>query len=104
MGRVWRATDVVLHRDVAIKELVPPPGLTAGERQEMRERSLREARAIARLNNVNVVRVFDVLRTEADPWIVMEYVPSRSLQDILAVDGPFNPVRAAEIGQGVLGE
>ena len=40
----------------------------------MRERSLREARAIARLNNINVVRVFDVLRTDADPWIVMEYV------------------------------
>lgn len=102
MGRVWRATDVVLHREVAIKELVPPPGLTAEERREMRERSLREARAIARLNNINVVRVFDVLRTDADPWIVMEYVPSRSLQDILAADGPFNPVRAAEIGLGVL--
>ncbi|GAA2886051.1 hypothetical protein Acy02nite_42100 [Actinoplanes cyaneus] len=102
MGRVWRATDVVLHREVAIKELVPPPGLTPAERQEMRERSLREARAIARLNNINVVRVFDVLRTDADPWIVMEYVPSRSLQDTLAADGPYNPVRAAEIGLGVL--
>jgi serine/threonine protein kinase len=102
MGRVWRATDVVLHREVAIKELVPPPGLTPDERREMRERSLREARAIARLNNINVVRVFDVLRTDADPWIVMEYVPSRSLQDALASDGPFPPVRAAEIGLGVL--
>jgi serine/threonine protein kinase len=102
MGRVWRATDVVLHREVAIKELVPPPGLTPAERQEMRERSLREARAIARLNNVNVVRVFDVLSTDADPWIVMEYVPSRSLQDALAADGPFNALRSAEIGLGVL--
>ncbi|MFC4067474.1 protein kinase [Actinoplanes subglobosus] len=102
MGRVWRATDVVLHREVAIKELVPPPGLTPGERQEMRERSLREARAIARLNNINVVRVFDVLSTDADPWIVMEYVASRSLQDTLAADGPFNALRTAEIGLGVL--
>ncbi len=102
MGRVWRATDVVLHREVAIKELVPPPGLTPDERREMRDRSLREARAIARLNNINVVRVFDVLRTDADPWIVMEYVASRSLQDTLAESGPFPPVRAAEIGLGVL--
>src|ERR1700759_1880179 len=102
MGRVWRATDVVLHRDVAIKELVPPPGLTPGERQEMRERSLREARAIARLNNVNVVRVFDVLRTDADPWIVMEYGPSRSLQVTLAADRPVSAVRPAENGVGVL--
>jgi eukaryotic-like serine/threonine-protein kinase len=103
MGRVWKARDEVLHRDVAIKELVPPPGLTEDERREMRERSLREARAIAKLSNINVVRVFDVLRTDSDPWIVMEYVASRSLQDVLATDGPVSPVRAAEIGLGVLG-
>ncbi|GAA4458617.1 serine/threonine-protein kinase [Phytohabitans houttuyneae] len=103
MGRVWKASDEVLHREVAIKELVPPPGLTTEERQEMRERSLREARAIARLNHANVVRIFDVLSTDGDPWIVMEYVPSRSLQDVLASDGPVSPTRAAEIGIGVLG-
>ncbi|MFG1776191.1 protein kinase [Micromonospora sp. NPDC049048] len=102
MGRVWKARDEVLHRDVAIKELVPPPSLTDEERREMRERSLREARAIARLNHINVVRIFDVLRTDGDPWIVMEYVPSRSLQDALAEDGPVTPARAVEIGLGVL--
>src|ERR687894_1296135 len=94
MGRVWKAHDEVLHREVAIKELVPPAGLTTEERQEMRERSLREARAIARLNHVNVVRIFDVLRTDGDPWIVMEYVASKSLQDTLAEDGPVSPARA----------
>ncbi|SCL18725.1 serine/threonine-protein kinase [Micromonospora inyonensis] len=103
MGRVWKARDEVLHRDVAIKELVPPPSLTDEERREMRERSLREARAIARLNHINVVRIFDVLRTDGDPWIVMEYVPSKSLQDTLAEDGPVSPARAVEIGLGVLG-
>ncbi|MGK5517945.1 protein kinase domain-containing protein [Micromonospora sp. URMC 107] len=102
MGRVWKARDEVLHRDVAIKELVPPPSLTDEERREMRERSLREARAIARLNHINVVRIFDVLRTDGDPWIVMEYVPSKSLQDTLAEDGPVTPARAVEIGLGVL--
>ncbi|MEH0935254.1 serine/threonine-protein kinase [Micromonospora psammae] len=103
MGRVWKARDEVLHRDVAIKELVPPPSLTDDERREMRERSLREARAIARLNHVNVVRIFDVLRTDGDPWIVMEYVASKSLQDTLAEDGPVSPAKAVEIGLGVLG-
>lgn len=103
MGRVWKARDEVLHRDVAIKELVPPPGLTDEERREMRERSLREARAIARLNHANVVRIFDVLRTDGDPWIVMEYVASKSLQDTLAEDGPVSVARAVEIGLGVLG-
>ncbi|SCL36032.1 Protein kinase domain-containing protein [Micromonospora pallida] len=103
MGRVWKARDEVLHRDVAIKELVPPPSLTDEERREMRERSLREARAIARLNHINVVRIFDVLRTDGDPWIVMEYVASKSLQDTLAEDGPVSVARCIEIGLGVLG-
>jgi serine/threonine protein kinase len=103
MGRVWKARDEVLHRDVAIKELVPPPSLTDEERREMRERSLREARAIARLNHINVVRIFDVLRTDGDPWIVMEYVASKSLQDTIAEDGPVSPAQAVEIGLGVLG-
>jgi hypothetical protein len=102
MGRVWKARDEVLHRDVAIKELVPPSGLTEHERQEMRERSLREARAIARLDHNNVVRVFDVLRVDVDPWIVMEFVPSRSLSQVLSSEGPMPPARAAEIGLDVL--
>ncbi|WP_027644516.1 serine/threonine-protein kinase [Salinispora oceanensis] len=103
MGRVWKAQDEVLHRTVAIKELVPPPSLTDEERREMRERSLREARAIARLNHVNVVRIFDVLRTDGDPWIVMEYVASKSLQDTLAEQGSVPPAQAVQIGLGVLG-
>jgi eukaryotic-like serine/threonine-protein kinase len=102
MGRVWLAHDDLLHRDVAIKEIVPPSGLTPAERQEMRERTLREARAIARLSHPNVVRIFDVLVRDGDPWIVMEYVRSRSLQEVLATDGPLPVSRVADIGLGVL--
>ncbi|WP_344172098.1 serine/threonine-protein kinase [Pilimelia columellifera] len=102
MGRVWMARDELLHRDVAIKELIPPGGLTPDERQEMRERTLREARAIARFNHPNVVRIFDILRTDGDPWIVMEHVASRSLQEVIAQDGPMSTDQAAEIGAGML--
>ncbi|MBM7493812.1 hypothetical protein JOD64_005034 [Micromonospora luteifusca] len=103
MGRVWQARDEMLQRDVAIKELVAPPGLRDDERRELRERSMREARAVARLGHVNVVRVFDVLHSADDPWIVMELVPSRSLQQVLDDEGPMPPARAAHIGLGVLG-
>ncbi|WP_332367492.1 serine/threonine protein kinase [Micromonospora sp. WMMC250] len=104
MGRVWKARDRMLQRDVAIKEIVPPPGLTDEARQELRIRSLREARAIAQLDHVNVVRVFDVLLgADGDPQIVMEYVASRSLHDTITTDGPISPVRAAGIGLAVLG-
>ena len=91
MGRVWRGYDEVLHREVAVKEVVPPPGLTAAEQDMSNERSLREARAIARLNHPNVVRIYDVVNKQPHPWIVMEYVPSRSLHQVIVEDGPLPP-------------
>lgn len=100
MGRVWRGHDEVLGREVAVKELVAPAGVPDDERQRLRERSMREARAIARLNHSSVIRVFDVVTTAGgDPWIVMEYVRGRSLQDVL----PVSAQRAAEIGLSLLG-
>ncbi|WP_432835075.1 serine/threonine-protein kinase [Dactylosporangium sp. CA-092794] len=103
MGRVWLARDEMLRRDVAVKEVVPPEGLTAEERVELRLRTLREARAAARLNDANVVRIYDVVHTEQTPWIVMEYVPSRSLHQVITEDGPLPPERVAQIGLAVLG-
>jgi serine/threonine protein kinase len=103
MGRVWRARDEVLGREVAIKELVPPPGLTAAERSEMQARSMREARAVARLNHPNVVRVFDVVESgKGDPWIVMEYLPGQSLSEVLSEQGTLPPQRVAKIGLEIL--
>ncbi|WP_327006307.1 protein kinase [Dactylosporangium sp. NBC_01737] len=102
MGRVWLARDEMLRRDVAIKEVIPPEGLTEQEREELRLRTLREARAAARLNDANVVRIYDVVQSEQAPWIVMEYVPSRSLHQVITDDGPLPPERAAQIGLAVL--
>ncbi|MEV0902151.1 protein kinase [Actinoplanes sp. NPDC049802] len=102
MGRVWAARDGLLDRDVAVKELVPPAGLTVSELRILRERAIREARAIAMLDHPNVVRVFDVVFRDGDPWIVMELVPSRSLFDTVRDDGPMAPDRVARIGLGVL--
>jgi serine/threonine protein kinase len=102
MGRVWLARDEMLHRDVAIKEVVPPDGLTDDEYEELRERTLREARTTARLNHPHVVQIYDVIHTEQWPWIVMEYVRSRSLHQIIKQNGPVSPQRAAQIGLAVL--
>ncbi|MEV4728230.1 serine/threonine-protein kinase, partial [Micromonospora humida] len=102
MGRVWLARDEMLHRDVAVKEVVPPHWLAAHERAELRLRTLREARTAARLNHPNVVRIYDVVHDGDNPWIVMEYVPSRSLQQLLTEEGPLPPHRVAGIGLAVL--
>ncbi|MGW1062428.1 serine/threonine-protein kinase [Micromonospora rubida] len=102
MGRVWRARDDVLHRDVAVKQVVPPAWLSDDERDELRLRTLREGRTAARLNHPNVVRVYDVVPVGDDPWLIMEYVPSRSLQNVLDTSGPVSPGQAAAIGLALL--
>ncbi|MEU1590365.1 protein kinase [Micromonospora sp. NPDC005710] len=102
MGRVWLARDEMLHRDVAVKEVVPPSWLAETEREELRLRTLREARTAARLNHPNVVRLYDVVHDRESPWIVMEYVPSRSVQQIISAEGPLSPQRTARIGLAVL--
>jgi tRNA A-37 threonylcarbamoyl transferase component Bud32 len=102
MGRVWLARDEMLDRDVAVKEFVPPEWMTEAEKERLRDRTLREARSAGRLNHPHVVRVFDVVHEDNQPWIVMEYVPSRSLHQVIHDDGPYSPAAAARIGLGVL--
>jgi eukaryotic-like serine/threonine-protein kinase len=102
MGRVWMARDEMLDRDVAVKEFVPPDWMTDAEKNRLRDRTLREARSAARLNHPHVVRIYDVVHADDLPWIVMEYVPSRSLHQVVNEDGPFAPVIAARIGLDVL--
>lgn len=98
MGTVWRAWDPVLAREVAVKEVSLPDAITEQDRAVLRERTLREARAAAKLNHPGVITVYDVIETDGNPWIVMELVTARSLDQILAQEGPLPPQRAAEMG------
>ncbi|WUI00770.1 serine/threonine protein kinase [Spirillospora sp. NBC_00431] len=103
MGTVWRARDETLDREVAVKEVVLPAGLSDGERENRHRRTLREARASARLNHPGVVTVHDVVDEDDRPWIVMELVQARSLQEIVDADGPLPPGRVATIGRQLAG-
>ncbi|WBB76674.1 serine/threonine-protein kinase [Micromonospora sp. WMMD1128] len=98
MGRVWLARDELLDRDVAVKEVLPRAGASPPETAELHDSTLREARAAARLDHPNVVRVHDVITADGRPWIVMQYVPSRSLHRIVTDDGPLPPRSVARIG------
>jgi eukaryotic-like serine/threonine-protein kinase len=109
MGTVWKARDQVLDRLVALKEVIFPPGLPAEERDVLRERTRREARAAARLHHHNVVTVYDVVEDDAAdgghgsaPFIVMELVQARDLADVVRDDGPLPPHRVAALGLAVL--
>jgi serine/threonine protein kinase len=102
MGCVWAARDELLGREVAVKELVRPAGMAPEDVRELVERTIREARSIARLDHRNVVRIFDVVFADGRPWIVMELVASRSLFEVVSSDGPMPPDQVARIGLGVL--
>ncbi|WP_329267095.1 serine/threonine-protein kinase [Streptomyces sp. NBC_01451] len=107
MGTVWRARDVVLHRLVAVKEVRPPDRDLAEYDPEgarmLRERVLREARALARIDHPNVVTIHHIVDGGEGtyPWIVMELVSGGSLADRLA-RAPMAPAEAARTGRGVL--
>jgi hypothetical protein len=101
MGTVWLASDEVLARDVAVKEIHWPTQLGDTERDNLRQRAMREAQTAARLDHPNIARVYDVI-DDGRPWIVMQLIPYPSLRDVVLADGPLPPQRAAQIGLGVL--
>ncbi|MFG1685824.1 serine/threonine-protein kinase [Nonomuraea sp. NPDC049269] len=103
MGIVWRAVDELLRQEVAIKEVRLPPDLDEASRTALAERTLREARAAARLrSHPSIVTVHDVVLDGGRPWIVMELVQGRSLDRVVRDDGPLPPRQVAWIGLQML--
>ncbi|WP_406313434.1 protein kinase [Streptosporangium sp. NBC_01639] len=102
MGMVWQAHDVLLDRDVAVKELILPHGLDHAGKQVAHRRMLREAHSAARLNHPGIVTVHDVVEEDGRPWIVMELVRAWSLEQAVRQSGPLPVAQAAEIGVRVL--
>lgn len=98
---MWRAADEMLDRQVAVKEM-RIDGLDAEDTRTRRERTLREARATARIDHPNVVRVYDVVDEGERLWIVMELVKGRSLERMIAEDGPLGPRDTALLGLGLV--
>ncbi|MGA9346302.1 MAG: serine/threonine-protein kinase, partial [Nocardioidaceae bacterium] len=94
MGTVWLCEDGVLNRRVAVKRI----GGLPGDDIDQAARAMREARVTAALNHDHAVSVFDVVDDGGATWLVMEYVPSRTLAELIKTEGPLTPRRAATIG------
>ncbi|MEV4895337.1 serine/threonine-protein kinase [Nonomuraea sp. NPDC055795] len=103
MGTVWRARDRALGRDVAVKEIRQDPGLSEEQRAELRERMVREGRTASRINHPSVASIHDVIIEDNSPWIIMELVEARSLEQVIDEEGPLPPRLVAEIGVDLLG-
>ncbi|TQM38386.1 serine/threonine-protein kinase [Pseudonocardia cypriaca] len=100
MGAVWRAGDELLGREVALKQvrLADQP---ASDIALARERIMREARIAAALHHPHIVSIFDVVLEDGEPWLVLEFLPSRSLGSVLAERGTLPPIEVAGIGADV---
>jgi eukaryotic-like serine/threonine-protein kinase len=96
MGEIWEADDTLLGRRVAIKVLAEE---LAGDPAALR-RFRREARATAKLDHPNVIRVFDFVDGEA-PFLVLELLEGETLADRLRRDGALPPLEAARIAAAV---
>lgn len=94
MGEVWRAFDLRLEREVAIKTSTPGPDAPP---------LIEEGRAAALLDHPNIVAVHDVDVYEDEPFIVMEYVAGPSLRKLLERQGPLPEADAIRIGTDILG-
>jgi len=92
MGRVWLADDELLDRPVAIKQLLRYGLESAEMRAQAWACALREARAAARVDHAGAVRIYDIVQENGCPWIVMEPLAGRTLQQALNAAGPL-PVR-----------
>ncbi|WP_143078610.1 serine/threonine-protein kinase [Nonomuraea pusilla] len=101
-GTVWRAADLMLSREVAVKQVRVPPGLTPHERAEFTQRAIHEARSAARLRDHAIVMVHDVVLDGDQPWIIMDLVAGRSLDKVIRESGPLPPAFVARAGLAVL--
>jgi tRNA A-37 threonylcarbamoyl transferase component Bud32 len=101
MGIVWLAYDEVLHRQVAVKEVRLPAGMPDAEASDARERTLREARAIAALTHPNVVAVYDVAKHGVEPFVVMELMRGRSLAQLAERNGTLNTEQTAVVADAI---
>ncbi|GGJ19990.1 serine/threonine-protein kinase [Streptomyces brasiliensis] len=103
MGVVWRATDQLLGRRVAVKELAQDDSLSDDDARLHRERTLREARAVAQLGHPHIIVVHDVVEEGERPYIVMELIDGGSLAERISARGPVDAAEAARIGIDLLG-
>ncbi|MGI5270664.1 serine/threonine-protein kinase [Nonomuraea sp. CA-218870] len=101
-GTVWRARDTVLNREVAVKQVRVPPQLTPGQRARFADRAIHEARTAGRLRDPAIVMIHDVVLEGDQPWIIMDLVTGRSLEQAIREYGPLPPESVARIGLSVL--
>ncbi len=102
MGAVYRAWDTRLNIPVAVKELVPQPGLDASTLERLREQFIQEAQILARLDHPHLVNVSDYFEEREKAYLVMKYVAGESLAERIAREGALEEAQVLTWSQQLL--
>jgi serine/threonine protein kinase len=98
-GIVWMSFDTRLHRTVALKRMYLPVGLPPEQAEQAKAQALQEGRNATHVTAVpSAITVHDVFDEGSDVWLVMEYIPSRSMARFLSEHGRLTPEQAASLG------
>src|SRR5271168_660121 len=93
MGKVYKAHDTIIDRDVAIKVLAPELSAEPGYRERFR----REAHTAARLTEPHIIPIHDTGEIEGQLFLVMPVIDGIDIHSLLARDGPMSPQRAVQV-------
>jgi serine/threonine protein kinase len=97
-GIVWMAFDTRLHRTVAVKRMYLPVGLPPAQAEQAKTNALQEGRNAMHVTHGCAITVLDVFTEGSDVWLVMEFIPSRSMAQFLSEHGRLTPEQAASLG------
>jgi serine/threonine protein kinase len=97
-GIVWQAMDNRLHRTVALKRMYLPVGLPPQQAEQAKAMAVKEGRGATHVTHGCAITVHDVFEDGPDVWLVMEYIPSRSMAQFLSEHGRLTPEQAAALG------
>jgi eukaryotic-like serine/threonine-protein kinase len=102
MGVVWLAQDEVLHRSVALKQVIPRGPAAEETRMTAPAHALREARAAASIDHAGVVRIHDLVEDDGLAWVVMELLSGHTLRDTLDAEGTLPVSEVTRVGLSLL--
>ncbi|MGB9775661.1 MAG: serine/threonine-protein kinase, partial [Anaerolineae bacterium] len=102
MGAVYKAWDSRLQVYVAVKEMIPQPGLDPQMLSRLRQQFRQEATILARLSHPNLVRVSDYFEEGGNAYLVMEFVEGESLANLIAARGPLPEAQVLEWARQLL--
>jgi len=100
--RTWRTEDEIDGRLLLARAVELPGGLPEAEAQQARQRALRDAAVVARVQHPGIAQMVDTVVEDGAAWVISVRPPGRSLGEIVSRDGPVSPVAAALVGMQVL--